>query len=180
VACGGLVAGGAVLAGAAQTATSAPSAQQDERILTYLLGVEELQAAFYTDAVERKRLTGESAEFARVAQDHERMHVSFLREALGADAPRVRSYDFAEATSSDRAFLEAAVELEEIGLAAYLGAAPNLRPGTLRDAAKVLSVEARHAAWARDLAGRNPAPRASDEGLSEAQIKARLRDKGFA
>ncbi len=174
------MAGGVVLIGAPSTATSAPSEQQDGRILEYLLGIEDLQAAFYSEAVERKRLTGGPQEFARVAQDHERSHAAFLRRALGANAPEARSHDFADATSGNRAFLQAAVELEEVGLAAYLAAAPNLRSGTLRDAARVLSVEARHTAWARDLAGLNPAPRASDRGLTEAQVNDRLRDKGFA
>lgn len=174
------MAGGVVLVGTPTTATSAPSEQQDQRILEYLLEIEDLQAAFYARAVERKQLTGEAQEFARVAQEHERAHAAFLRKALGAQAPPARSHDFADATGGNAAFLEAAVELEDIGLAAYLGVAPNLRSGTLRDAAKVLSVEARHAAWARDLAGLNPAPRASDEGLSRDRVNQRLRDKGFA
>ena len=46
-------------------------------------------------------------------------------------------------------------------------------------AARIVSVEARHAAWIRDLAGNTPAPRASDQLLTETQVRAALKKTGF-
>ena len=59
-------------------------------------------------------------------------------------------------------FARTAIRLEELGLAAYNGAATSLTPDALADAARIVSVEARHAAWIRDIAGANPAPRAAE------------------
>jgi hypothetical protein len=47
------------------------------------------------------------------------------------------------------------------------------------DAARIVAVEARHAAWIRDLAGTDPAPRAADPGRSADDVLADLRRKGF-
>ena len=47
----------------------------------------------------------------------------------------------------------------------------NLTPTTLAAAARIVSVEARHAAWARALAGKDPAPVAVDVPITVAQAK---------
>ena len=59
-----------------------------------------------------------------------------------------------------------AVKLEEIGLAAYNGQAGNVSKPTLRSLARVMSVEARHVAWIRVLAGEVPAPTPTDTPIS--------------
>jgi hypothetical protein len=41
-----------------------------------------------------------------------------------------------------------------------------------------VSVEARHAAWIRSIAGRDPAPQTTDEPRTEAQVRAGLKDLG--
>jgi len=157
---------------------SAPSSDQDRRTLEYLLELEQLQAAFYAEALKRGALRGEFAEYARVVGQHENDHVAYLRRTLGAGA-RPGSFDFGEATSSSEAFVATAVELEETGLGAYTGAAVNLTADALRDAARIVSVEARHTAWARDLAGSNPAPSATDKPTEEAAVRAAVRETGF-
>jgi Ferritin-like domain len=63
------------------------------------------------------------------------------------------------------------VSLEEAGLGVYNGQAVNLTPKTLAAAARVVSVEARHAAWARAIAGKDPAPLAVDVPVSVSQAK---------
>lgn len=176
---GGLVVGGVALGGFALPAMSAPSAEQDQRVLNFLLELEELQAAFYADAVERGSLRGESQEFAEVLAGHEREHVDFLRETLGSAAREAGTFDFGEVTADTERFLSTAIELEETGLGAYTGAAVNLTPEALRAAAPIVSVEARHTAWARDLAERNPAPRASDEPLEQDAARRAVDDTGF-
>ena len=73
----------------------------------------------------------------------------------------------------------AAIQLEEATAAAYIGQGANLTSAAMRDAARIVAVEARHAAWIRDLAGADPAPRAADAARSADDILADLRRKGF-
>lgn len=177
---GGALIGGAVaIGGVPSPASSAESAEQDEQTLKYLLELEDLQAAFYAEAIKQSKLTGEVRRFAEVVGGHERDHVAYLRKALGAGAPKAAAFDFGDATTSTDKFLAAAVSLEETGLGAYTGAAPNLTAGALRDAARIVSVEARHTSWARDLAGRNPAPDATDKPLSQSKARAAVEKTGF-
>lgn len=176
---GTMLVGGVLIGGLPSAAVSAPSAQQDEETLRFLLGLEDLQAAFYAEASKQAGLTGERREFAQVAGDHEREHADFLRKTLGAAAGEPGAYDFRDATSDPQKFLATAIDIEEAGLGAYTGAAARLTPATLADVVRILPVEARHAAWARDLAGQNPAPRASDQPSSEAQVKATIDKTGF-
>jgi rubrerythrin len=171
--------GSAAIGSVPPPAASAPSAAQDERTLAYLLELEDLQAAFYAQALERANLAGELREFAEVVGGHEREHADYLRKALGPKAARPKAYDFGEAVSTSDRFLATAIDLEETGLGAYTGAAPNLRPATLRDASRIVSVEARHTAWARDLSGENPAPRATDEPSTEAEVRAAIERTAF-
>lgn len=175
----GLLAGGVLAAGLPAAATSAGSERQDRRILEFLLELEEMQAALYAGGTQRASLEGAPREFARIAEEHEREHIAAVREALGGTAPQAASYDFADKTRDSRTFLAAAAELEDIALSAYIGAAPDLTTSTLREAARILSVEARHAAWAAELTGAEPAPRASEEGRTQAQVRTRLRESGF-
>jgi hypothetical protein len=54
-----------------------------------------------------------------------------------------------------------------------------LTTGGLRAAARIVSVEARHAAWIRDIAGRPPAAEPTDAAMSERQVRDALRKTGF-
>lgn len=170
--------GGVAIGGLALPAASAPSPEQDQRILNFLLELEDLQAAFYRDAIERGGLRGELAEFAEVVGGHEREHAGFLRETLGSAARAARTFDLGDTTSDPQKFLSAAIRIEEAGLGAYTGAATNLTSDTLREASRIVSVEARHTAWARDLAERNPAPRATDEPIERAEARQAIEDTG--
>ena len=167
-------------AAAVGPASSASPTERDAETLAYLLELEDLQAAFYADALDRDALTGEAQEYAEVVGGHERDHVEYLRSALGGSAAPVTLFDFGQTTGERGSFLRTAVMIEETGLAAYTGAAVNLSAGALGDAARLVSVEARHTAWARDLLGRNPAPDASDKPATEAETRAAVRRTGFA
>jgi len=175
---GGLAAAGVVLASRPERAGSAPSAERDAEILTFVLQVERLQAAFYGEAFDNGRIVGEPRELARVVGDHERAHVRFIERRLGR-APRPPRFDFGRATTDPAAFFEAGRRIEDIGVRAYNAQAPNLTDAALRVAARIVSVEARHAAWIRDLAGVDPAPDAAEPALSTEQVQAELRDTGF-
>lgn len=179
VAGGALTAGGALLGGLPRLASSAPSPAQDARILNLVLLLEYVEAGFYAEARSKGQLRGELREFATVVGAHEQQHVSFLKKALGASAREAPQLSFGNATSDPDAFVAAAIALEDTSVAAYNGQATNLTAGTLAAAAKIVSVEARHAAWIRAIAGKVPAADATDAPKTQAQVMAALRKTGF-
>jgi rubrerythrin len=168
----GALAGGAV--GAAELAASPDargSAAEDHEILTLGLLVERLQAAFYADALRAGHLTGEVRQFAQVVGGQEADHVKYLETALGSSAGKSPKFRFGDAVADQAKFIATAVSLEDTGLGVYNGQAVNLTPATLAAAARIVSVEARHAAWARALADKLPAPVAVDAPISVSQAK---------
>jgi Ferritin-like domain len=173
-----LAAGGAVLAGLPSVGSSAPTAQ-DVRVLNFVLLLELVESAFYAEARKLGRLKGELQQFVEIVGGHERQHVAFLRKALGAAARRPPKLDFGNATGDAKRFVAAAVTLEDNNVAAYNGQATNLSPSVLAAAATIVSVEARHAAWVRDIAGKQPAVDATDPVRSEAEALAVIRKLGF-
>jgi hypothetical protein len=174
-----LAAGGAALAAWPRFTHSARSAKQDAAILKFALVVEDLQAAFYADALDKGALKGELLEFAQIVQDHERAHADHIRQALGADAPQAPGFDFGDTNSDQRRFATTAIKLEDVGLSAYNGAATGLTAAALADAARIVSVEARHVSWIRDIVGEIPAPRPTDRAISAKQAQAALNATGF-
>jgi rubrerythrin len=165
--------------GLPRLATSAPSAQQDRMILSFALRLEQLQAAFYTEALRRARLQGELRQFATVVGAHERAHVARLTSQLGSSASRAPAFDLSTATIDADHVQAAAIVLEDVALGGYNGQAPALTPAGLRALLPIISVEARHAGWVRSLAGHNPAPHAVDPLPSEAHVRASLHQAGF-
>jgi hypothetical protein len=181
---GGL-AGAATLAGVVSAlgrpaTAQAPSPEQDELILNFLLGLEYLQSAFYAEADSRGAIGGELAEFARVVREHERGHVERLRDLLGDAAHAEPEFDLEEVASEEDAFLEAAVVLEDTGVSAYIGQGGNLTVEAIAAVAPLVSVEARHAAWILALAGRDPAPLAADPAASVTGVKSALERAGLS
>jgi Ferritin-like domain len=64
------------------------------------------------------------------------------------------------------------VAFEDLGAAAYKAQAARIKsPALLAAAVSIHSVEARHAAWMRYLAGATPAASAFDEGKPVAEVK---------
>jgi hypothetical protein len=173
----GLASGGILAGGFASPARSSALPAQDVRALNLLLAFEELQADFYSRAA-ALRLQADWAQFAHVAGSHERAHVAFLRRILGARAQPAPSLTLDQAPGDPAAFRRLAVGLEDLSVAVYNGQAGNLSKASLLAAAKIVSVEARHAAWARDLAGELPAPVPTDAPADEAQFNARASQLG--
>jgi hypothetical protein len=176
---GTIVAGGVVIAGLPKLAASAPSPAQDAEILNFALLLEYMESAFFTEASVNGKLTGELLEFADIVRGHERAHVAFLRNALGAKARKQPTFDFGEATRNPETFKSAAVTLQDLAVAAYNGQAANLTTGALESAAKIVSVEARHAGWIRAIAGKNPAPDATETAMTAAQVTAAVNRTKF-
>jgi hypothetical protein len=167
----GAVGGTAVGAAELAAAPDSGGAATDHEILTFGLLIERLQAAFYAAALGGGRLTGEARQFAQVVGAEEQAHVSYLVGALGSSAGKSPSFRFGDAATDPAKFIATAISLEETGLGVYNGQAVNLTPTTLAAAARIVSVEARHAAWARALAGKDPAPVAVDVPVSVSQAK---------
>jgi Ferritin-like domain len=174
-----LAAGGTALAAWPRDGQSARSAKQDAAILRFALVVEDLQAAFYTDALDKGALKGELLEYAQTVAAHERAHADHIRQALGSAAPQAPGFDFGDTNADQRRFARTAIKLEETGLYAYNGAAPGLTAAALADAARIVSVEARHASWIRDIVGAIPAPHPTDRAISAKQAQAALNRTGF-
>jgi hypothetical protein len=168
----GALSGGAV--GAVELAASPISRGSpgtDRAILTFGLLIERLQAAFYAEALRAGHLTGEAHQYAQVVGAEEQAHAKYFSDALGTAVGKSPRFHFGDATTSRDKFIATAVSLEEAGLGVYNGQAVNLTPKTLAAAAKVVSVEARHAAWARALAGKDLAPAAVDAPISISEAK---------
>jgi Ferritin-like domain len=175
---GALAVGGLLAGGLSKPALSQPSAAQDEQVLEWLLQVEHLQADLYTEAERRGALNGELRELANVAGEQERAHVAALERALGAGSKRP-AFDFGDATADPQRFLAAAVEVEELSLAAFNGQVPNVTDRRILLVMGIASVEARHVGWVRDLAQLNPAPQPADAPATQAETRAAIKDTGF-
>jgi hypothetical protein len=175
--------GALLLAGAAGPVAGAVakgSAKQDKEILNYALALEYLQAAFYTEAERLGALRGEFAHQAKVVGAHERAHVKALRQTLGASAIGRPKFDFRGVTEDQPAFRRTAVAFEDLGTAAYKDQAPKIKSRAYLSAAiRIHSVEARHAAWIRRLAGVLPAPDAFDEPLTKSRVLSVVADTKF-
>jgi hypothetical protein len=182
---GALVGGGALLAaagavaGLGRLAGATPSAEQDTRILNVLLGLEHVQLALYEEALANGALDGKLLEFAQTAHGHERVHVDTLRALLGANAEDPPPLAFGDATTDPDAFAQAAARIEDLSVDAFNGQVANLTPRARAESARVVSVDARHAAWVRTVAGREPAAEAVDPGRPAAEVARALQDAGF-
>jgi rubrerythrin len=169
VSLGGLSAAGAAAAGLASASRSSGSSlsSHDREVLEFALKFEQLQAAFYSQALRDGKLTGQTRQFAETVGKEEQAHLTYVQKALGS-AGSAPTFRFGDATTSNAKFIAAAVKIEDTGLAAYNGQTGNLGRETLKSVARVISVEARHAAWARSLAGDLPAPAPVDTPISAA------------
>jgi rubrerythrin len=182
-----LTAAGLALAGAVPvarligsgTASAAPSRAQDAKILQLVLQVEYTQVAFYEQALQHASLKGDLREFARAVLAHERAHLSAVKRALGSAAGPAPSFAFGARTRSPAAFVRSAIALEDAAVAGYNGQAANLTKPTLAVAAEIVSVEARHAAWVRAIAGEVAAPEPVDSPITAQRVAATLRAFGM-
>jgi hypothetical protein len=173
VAAAGLAASG-LLPAAAQARTSkrnqAKQTAADVAILNFALTLEYLQAAFYTQAERVGSLHGALADQARVVGSHERAHVKAFQKTLGGAAVKSPSFNFRGATDSPKSFRATAVAFEDLAVGAYKEQLPKISSNAyLAAAIAIHSVEARHAAWIRYLAGIVPAEHAFDESLPDDQ-----------
>ena len=132
----------------------------DVGILNYALTLEYLETAFYADVVKSGLFKGSDLETIRKFGEEEAQHVAALTAAVkqlgGKPAPQPKTEFPLE---SAKAVLELAGTVENIGAAAYLGQAANIRsPEVLASALAIHSVEGRHAAALNTLLGKSITP----------------------
>jgi hypothetical protein len=130
----------------------------DAGILNYAYALEQLEAAFYTNALSSPGYAALSADEKEVLQDlqkHEVIHREFFRAALMGSAIPDLAFNATTVASlmTDRpTLLRYSQLLEDTGVSAYNGAGKYLTDKTnLLIAGKIVSVEARHAAAIRDM-----------------------------
>jgi hypothetical protein len=127
----------------------------DTGILNYAYALEQLEAAFYTQVIASPYSGGSAAEMLLIKdiRDHEIAHREFFKNALGSAAIQALEPDFSAVTFSSRdSVLATAKAFEDLGVSAYNGAGKLIvKADYLVLAGKIVSVEARHAAYIRDI-----------------------------
>jgi hypothetical protein len=174
---------GVLAALASPPAASAAKRVTDVDILNFGLRFERLQATFYTEAETIGTVAAmprPKQRWARVLGAHERAHVQIIRKILGRKAGRRPFFDFHGVTESDDGFTRTAVAMEDLTVALLAGVTPLVRDRTLTAALfGLLTTEARHAAWARNIVGTLPAAKAFDEPRSLDGVRAVVADTRF-
>ncbi len=141
----------------------------DVDILNYALTLEYLEAAFYEMALKEVQFSGGNKKLVETLGKDEKEHVDALTATIKdlkgkpVAAPGV---DFGKAFASEKSFLKLSQTVEDLGVSAYNGAAPQIKSKEVLGAAgSIVQVEARHAAAIRLLNGESPTIGAFDKPL---------------
>jgi rubrerythrin len=144
----------------------------DAGIVNFALTLEKVEVDFYKRALAVEGLEPDAKKLLEEISKHEAEHVQALTQALQglggkADpAPRTR---FPSLRSQEQV-LRTAIELEDMGVAAYNGAATQIQSAdVLQAAASIAQVEARHAGALREIAGEFPTVEPFDRVFSGEQ-----------
>jgi rubrerythrin len=132
----------------------------DLKIVNYALTLEYLEATFYQEVLDSGVIKDKKiGDLAKSIQQHEQQHVEALTataKSLGgkpAAKPKTRFQDVID--KGAKSILQTAATVENLGAAAYLGQAGNIKSKDILAAAlSIHSVEARHAAALNELVGR--------------------------
>jgi len=127
----------------------------DIGILNYAYVLEQLEAAFYLQVAltpYQGITSGETALLTDI-RDHEVAHREFFKSALGASGIGGLTFDFGAIDFTSRAKVLAMSQIfEDTGVVAYNGVAFNIQnTDYLTVISKIVSVEARHASYIRNL-----------------------------
>jgi hypothetical protein len=168
--------GGAAMISTLMVPSEAAAEVTDLDILLFGLRFERLQATFYTQAEELgtiARMSARKQEWARTLGAHERAHVRIIKQVLGPKAEPRPFFDFGEDNETDAAFTRTAVAMEDLTVALLTGVMPQVADRRLAAALfGLLTVEARHAAWARNIVDATPAAQAFDEPRTLRSVQA--------
>jgi hypothetical protein len=161
----------------------ASAAVGDVDILNFGLRFERLQATFYTEADSVGtvgRMAPPKQRWAEVLGAHERAHVRIIKKILGDRAGKRPFFDYHGVTESEDGFTRTAVAMEDLTVALLAGVTPQVHDRKLTAALfGLLTTEARHAAWARNIVKTTPAARAFDEPQSLDNVRAAVASTRF-
>ncbi len=152
-----------------QGVTRGGVAKGDLTILNYALTLEHLEATFYAGVLPSDAPTAQVAAYVKQVAAHEATHVGALTAAilsLGGTPVKRAQYNFPKIS------LPFGITVENLGVGAYLGAAPYIQStAILLTAATIVTVEARHAAtWAALYGSSDPAQGISPNGAFDKGI----------
>lgn len=144
----------------------------DVEILNYALTLEYLESAFYKEGLKKAGATGALKELITTISTDEDAHVKALTDTIKklggkpVKAPKVQfSYN------NTASFTKLAETLENTGVSAYNGVAPEIKSkDVLAAAGGIVQVEARHAAAIALQNKSNPAPDAFDPALTQEEV----------
>jgi hypothetical protein len=175
---------GALLAALATPASAAAADRvTDVEILNFGLRFERLQATFYSEADSVGtvgKMAAPKQRWAEVLGAHERAHVRIIKKILGDKAGKRPSFDYHGVTESEDGFTRTAVAMEDLTVALLAGVTPQVHDRKLTAALfGLLTTEARHAAWARNIVKTTPAARAFDEPQSLDNVRAAVASTRF-
>jgi Ferritin-like domain len=147
----------------------------DVDVLNFALTLEYLEATFYGRAIGKGRnMSADTRRLVREIHDNEVAHVDALRSTikqLGGMPVQAPKVGFGDVFTNERVFLKLAQTLEDTGVSAYNGAAPQIRSTDVLGAAgSIVQIEARHAALIRLMRGETPAPSAFDPALDKKNV----------
>lgn len=144
----------------------------DVEILNYALTLEYLESAFYKEAKNKVKGSSDLMELINTLSTDEDAHVTALTDTIKklggkpVKAPKV-SFPYTDTAS----FVKLATTIEDTGVSAYNGVAPEIKSkDVLAAAGSIVQVEARHAAAMGLQNGTSPAPDAFDPSLTQDEV----------
>ncbi len=161
-------------AAAATTTTAATSTSGDLAIVNYALTLEYLEDQFYAKVVASGLFSGPTLATLKVFGAEEAEHVKALHTvAMSLGTPATKPTGKFPLTNATKV-AELAATVENLGAAAYLGQAGNIKsPEILAAALAIHTVEARHAATLNTVLKLSPTPNgAFGKPMSMSQVLA--------
>jgi rubrerythrin len=141
-------------------AASGSDMKSDLEIVNYALTLEYLEAQFYADVIKSgvvkdPKVGSLAKKFGETEQEHVDALIATAKKLGGTPAAKPKASFKSVIDKGPAAILKAAADVENLGAAAYLGQAANIKSKEILAAALAIhSVEARHAAALNSLVGR--------------------------
>src|SRR3954471_22940200 len=150
----------AAATGTGAAAASSGDMKGDLDIVNYALTLEYLEAQFYADVIRSgvikdPEVGSLAKKFGQTEQEHVDALIATAKKLGGTPAAKPKASFDSVIEKGPPAILKAAADVENLGAAAYLGQAANIKSQEILAAALAIhSVEARHAAALNQLVGR--------------------------